>query len=355
MHSGTTLLLRILANHPEVFAAAGETKFFERLRSIRAQFPDLADAAKREQFLDWVSKVLTLGYNPVHKGDPSADMRILDESQLREATRATQGIEDHRHAFRIVFEQLALLAGKSRCLEKTPTHVFHVDEILECMPDARLVHIVRDARDILASKKTRRSTVWTSNRYTAEERPKKSLEKAFHPVWDALSWKAAVRAGQKAAEQYPTQVHMLRYEDLVVDPDAEIRQCCEFLGISFDTSLMDVATLNPAEHDANEAGISAASVGRWKRVLSPAEVVACQRVAGSELARLGYELQPHHRVAHLASNWCFITCVTEFGSRLFRKWRLGGSRYLINVLANYWSRLRKLTTPGPRRDACRES
>ena len=88
---------------------------------------------------------------------------------------------------------------------------------------------------------------------------------------------------------------MLRYEDLVSNPDAELRQLCHFLRISDDPSLR-----RPVRGGKPWAGnsmfedqfstISAAPVGRWKEALQPEEVAALELVAGPVMRRIGYTL-----------------------------------------------------------------
>jgi hypothetical protein len=243
----------------------------------------------------------------------------------------------------VVFDYCAESEGKLRWLEKTPTHIFHIDEIVRSVPDARFVEIVRDPRDVLASKKTRRMTVWTSGRYTAAQRPFKHLEKAYDPLWDALAWKAAIRAGQEAALHYASQVFRVRYEDLVQDPERHVHSICEFLGLPFEPGMLDISYRNAADwQDSKNAGITAASVGRWQNVLGPAEVAVCQLATRSEMKALEYDPMEIPRQKSLKVPLYLARSSGEFGLRLYRKWRLAGSRYLVNVVINYWKRLLKL-------------
>src|SRR5690606_25266583 len=115
---------------------------------------------------------------------------------------------------------------------KTPNHIHYLDAILRTCPSAKIMEIVRDPRDVLASKKTRRETVWTTDRYRPEERERKHLEKAYDPLWDAISWRSAIQAGNRTYRTHPEQIQRIRYEDLVAQPKQVVRQICEFLEIT---------------------------------------------------------------------------------------------------------------------------
>ncbi|GAH22672.1 unnamed protein product, partial [marine sediment metagenome] len=107
-------------------------------------------------------------------------VNILSESEI-EIIIAQAGCErSHERIIPLVFESLMYKGGKTRWLEKTPTHVFYIDDILLSVPDAKFVEIVRDPRAVLASKKRRRETVWPE-RYVPKQQKFKNLEKSYDP------------------------------------------------------------------------------------------------------------------------------------------------------------------------------
>ena len=104
----------------------------------------------------------------------------------------------------------------------------------------------------------------------------------------------------------------VRYERLVTEPEAVLRELCGFLGLDFDESMLRAheraheRLAEPASARLGEDGrvqlagggsVVARSVeppdpsriGRWREALSDAEVERFERVAGDRLAALGYE------------------------------------------------------------------
>lgn len=341
MHSGTTLMYRILGRNRSVFSGEGESKFFELLPALRAQFPDLSEPARLRALVEYTVADIAVGFSlPRLRGQVPAE-QVLTASEVDSITRDLPRAASHGDVFRVVMEHLARRAGRSRWLEKTPTHVFHVDEIVAAVPDARFIEITRDPRDVLASKKTRRTDVWTSERYRDEQRAYKHLEKAYDPFWDALSWKAAIQAGERARAMYPGRVHHIAYEDLVGQPEATVRGFCEFLSLDFDPAMLEVTLGTSADWGARpeSRGIYTQSVGRWQKTLSEPELALVQVVLARELAALGYERLSLSARAHAAALEQLLASQGHLFVRLYRRWKMGGPAFVKNVAQAYARRL----------------
>src|SRR6185437_10696806 len=121
-------------------------------------------------------------------------------------------------------------------------------------PEARLVVLVRDGRDVALSL----------------------LDVPFGPgnVWGAARmWRSAVEAGERAAEAWPESVLTVRYEDLVDAPEQIVREVCTFAGISYSPAMLAIEEASAGNVAAGQEGwfrrlsegISRDSVGRWRR------------------------------------------------------------------------------------------
>lgn len=343
MHSGTTLLLQILAAQTKVFSGAGETKFFDFLPMFRRLFPNLTAQDARREYVKFVLDVIRHSYR---LGKPDANVGTAEgiaPEHLERLVAETARLEDHADYFNFISDDLTRCAGKNRWLEKTPTHILQIDQIVKSVPGALFVEIVRDVRDVLASKKTRRQIVWTTDRYTEEEKPFKNHEKSYDPLWDALSWKSTVRAGQLAREKYPDRIITIRYEDLVREPENYIRRVCDFLELEFESAMINAPSRNSAEHgESKKSGISGDAVGRWQRTLSPAETAFAQSIVKAEMKLHDYQPMDYSLTQRATMPLLATRSMFEFSQRLYHRWRLGGSMYSLNVLLNYWKRFRKL-------------
>jgi hypothetical protein len=338
MHSGTTMVMNALRASPQIYSSKGETKFFEVLPMLREAYPDLSSPNCASSFLRFVAAMITNGFVVHDQGGSRAQIgRDLsdDPHGVDYLVERLRDSREHAAAFPLVFDHLAGLEGKTLWLEKTPTHIFHLDTIARVIPSAQFVEVVREPRDVLASKKTRVRTV-ESDRYREDVKPLKRLEKSYDPVWDTLSWRSAVRTGRDAVERCPARVLRVRYEDLVTEPEARLTEVFSWLGLPLEDRNLQVAQVNPADITAaGRSGISSGSIGRWKKVLTPAEAALSISIAGREAELAGYERHPPSMRTVLAMVPLLAKAGVEFCLRLYKRWRLGGWRFLRNVLASY--------------------
>jgi hypothetical protein len=88
-------------------------------------------------------------------------------------------------------------------------------------------------------------------------------------------------------------VRVVRYEDVVADPEGALRGIADWIGVGFDPAMLEVALVNSSGSAfAAKAGVSADPLERWRAKLSDGEVHVIQRVAAGPMARLGYAPQP---------------------------------------------------------------
>lgn len=346
MHSGTTLLLNILGRHSSVFASRGETKFFMRLPMIRRRFNRLDDDAVLRAYVRFVMGIISGNFD-ISKGiEAVIEGCPYGPAAVEEVFDRVKSDREHCAVFAQAFGYLAEKNSRTCWLEKTPTHIFHIDQIARSLPDARFIEVVRDPRDILASKKTRKEAVWTGDRYRPEQRRRKHLEKAYDSLWDSLSWKSAVRAGAQARRKWRNHLITVRYEELVREPERQVRELCAALGLDFEPGMLKVPSGNRADwrQKSSRAAreISADSVGRWGEVLTPSEVALCQWLLRGELMRLGYRPTAVSFGARTGAALLMARSPLEFLDRLMRRWQLGGFQYMVNTCANYWRRFLKL-------------
>jgi len=175
------------------------------------------------------------------------------------------------------FRAYARARDKSRWGDKTPRYVEHIALLARLFPSARFVHQIRDGRDVALS-------------YADVPFGPKSVARAAH------LWARRVRSGIEAGRALgPERYAELRYEDLVVDPEAHARRLCGFLGVPFDDGMMDHARRarsdileRAARYNPHLTERPAAQLRSWEREMSPSQVAVFEAVAGELLSQLGY-------------------------------------------------------------------
>ncbi len=182
--SGTTLLRAMLGEHSAI-ASGLETYWFNWNWTER-------DSAKMQ------GKIVQLaGFYDL----PSDEVVALAQS-----APSTEAFLD------ALMKELASKLGKRRWAEKTPGNIAHVDRIWSFWPNAQVIHITRDPRDVFASLREARK--WDSVEEFAER------------------WCNTIGAGTELINRInpdETAYLVIRYEDLIDAPEATMRRVVSFL------------------------------------------------------------------------------------------------------------------------------
>lgn len=104
---------------------------------------------------------------------------------------------------------------------KAPVLIASIERILKVFPEAKIVHVVRDGRDVsLSYRKVR------------ENEKSKFGPKGIFAA--ALYWIDGLR---RVEELYNSPIYELQYENLLSRPAVEVEKLCTFLGIGYDCSM----------------------------------------------------------------------------------------------------------------------
>ena len=161
---------------------------------------------------------------------------------------------------------------------------FVVDAIPLAYPEARVVHIVRDGRDVASSlldKPWLRAEQAQADdagvpygaypRFWVEPERRHEFEAASDARRAAWVWRSYLRAARSAESAVE-----VRYEDLSSDPASVARELAGHLGVPIEPL---VRALGRAH---------ATSVGRYRSDLSAEQLADVEAEAGSLLRELGY-------------------------------------------------------------------
>ena len=284
--SGTTLLGRILGmNHDVHFFQ--ELHFFEEIWSP----PKDVVAVSADEARSMLVKLLhtqDLGYLK-SKATPGAERWIGVADQilagLGEGPYLPHKVHSAflRHASRSV--------GCRASVEHTPAYALYSREILALYPDAKIIHIIRDPRDVLTSQRLkwhRRKLDPQSSGFTRKETLRAWAN--YHPWVTANLWKGAVQAVHAVAPEND-RVLTVRFEDLSSTPEQEVERICDFLGLEFSPDMLMVPSSNSSKRktDPNARGINRdVAKSTWITHLPEGHVHICEQVTGPLMECYGY-------------------------------------------------------------------
>ena len=281
--SGTTLLSFVLRRHAEVFGLR-ELQYFGQAWDPR----DTGRRFTRDEALDAAARiyanqdhgVLQNHVDPAHR---AAAGKLV--ASLGEAAR------DPAALFGAAVEDLASAAGKAIPCEQTPRYIFYARPLLDLYPRAHIVHLVRDPRAVMASQKNR----WRRRKLAADGMAVPRYESVrvwvnYHPYTVGRLWVQATRAALELAEH--PRVTLVRYEDLVQNPEPTVRTLCGLLGLSYDPAMLDVAQVNSSHQSSAggaRKGMHTDSIDRWRLALTGAETAVTEQICGPLMRRFGYQ------------------------------------------------------------------
>ena len=246
--SGTTLLGVMLDRH-SALACGPELYAFDK-NQIYRPWP-----AVQRNFAKWLQRGLVSdGQIDTPDFFHSRRAYFCDADRLEGWMR---GAESLRGFFDAFFLNYLRQRGKLRWVEKTGSNGYCLGNILNLYTRARIIHLVRDGRDVVCSLLRR------------DPRPYHAVSHWLYNVSAALAWRA-----------HPAYLEV-RYERLVSEPAATLRTICQHLDVPFEPRMLQPTTddywrrcapesIHASWHNSPLDGdVSTRSVGRWRRELTP--------------------------------------------------------------------------------------
>jgi protein-tyrosine sulfotransferase len=257
--SGTTLLRRLLDAHPRI-CCPGET-FLLRASAKFIQGERIASGIE----YGVLGGLRALGF--------------AEEDILAALRQLTFGLLD----------QLAHQDGKPRWANKTAVDCFYLKEVERIYGDhAYFVVVIRHGLDVVCSLQefTQELQAYISELHTYVARYPRPLEAFAHAWADVTSDLLAF------AERRPNAI-LVRYEDLVNEPEQTLRRLFAFVEEPWHASVVEAAFRKSEVKGLGDwkgygaAGINAASIGRW-RSLPRSTIAELAPIVGPVLERCGY-------------------------------------------------------------------
>ena len=264
--TGTTILMNALNKHKKM-RICRQTHFMGHLarpgfRQKMKEFGDLSNDANVQNLVEFVYDKPFAGGNYWRWLSKSVEPEIF-----------LQWILDSDRSARSFLSILMQARAKDETIlgEKTPDHIKYVPTLLEWFPDALIIHTCRDPRAVFVSEfyhcwnpPVRRSFPYKQLRPI---RPLFSLFILFHM---SLEWFLAANYHLKYKELYPDNYHLLRFEDLISDPENQIKRLCNLLGVEFQNEMLEQKVVHTGfTTEKNKVGFDKQTIDRWKDHISP--------------------------------------------------------------------------------------
>ena len=145
-------------------------------------------------------------------------------------------------------------------LEKNTWNILWYDSILELLPNAKMVHIFRDPRDVVAS--------YTKQKWMPSD-----------PIQSAVIYRDMINRWWSVRKNLSTDCYFeISLENLVSDPKKVLLRICDFWNIPWSERLLDVK-------------LNQSHTGRWKRDLTIKQQREVEKLLFEEMVKLGYPVK----------------------------------------------------------------
>lgn len=335
--SGTTWLMRLLDAHPEI-ACKGEGYFFDRNFKYD-EFKELHPRLKPSSLYNALagSEYLKLW---IERSVWTAGIRLSPDEHVDNLTRLAveyfmnlklSVLRGRSPGKRIVGDKTPFISGNvlyemnvpradgpdSETDEPPYKGAGTLEEISRICPDAKVIHVVRDGRDVAVSLmhfmwSRSKDEGWFYELEPEEIRKRRAFREdpaslshegiftrkrlvAFARSWSSEVAEAVERGPELLGERY----YEVRYEDLLAEPEVEVERLLRFLDADTSpetvqdcieaTGFEKTSSRRQGQEDSSSVSHRKGISGDWKNVFTEEDKRNFRKHAGDLLVRLGYE------------------------------------------------------------------
>ena len=278
--SGTTLLVALLDNHPQLLVLPEETAYFPTVltkyapRGRRAQFDYLTKQSLANVLFGGPCKWGKRNYSTFPR---EQFLKAFEHAAFDPANAQEDLLVLMVKAYAATLERPSY--SVAHWVEKTPANRNHIPEILRRFPHAKILVTMRDPRAILAAQ-------------IALEKTRKTGR--FSTYYVIAHWRVAARLARRVRDgEVPGLV--VPYERLVCEPARMMEEVCAYLEIDFDPDIVLTPTKVGQFWRGNSAArinfsqISSEPATRWEGELSEDEIGWVEWHCRDLMPEFGYE------------------------------------------------------------------
>ena len=287
--SGTTMMGRILGKHPEIYTF-GELHFFGQL---------WAPASKENHDREIAPISLNRDREIAPTGmlcEQNRDREIAPTGMLCEQKAVElaakllciqrEGYRTHGNFSSFLSEARGFLSelpeypetpyqlfsaflryetcrnSKTIPCDQTPRNVFYIEDILRFYPQAKVINMIRDPRDVLLSQKRK----WKRRFLGGSDMPMKETFRDwinYHPITISRIWHTAITAADKFVDN--ERVISIYFEKLLTYPEETVSHITDFVGIEYSASLLKVPQVGSSvdTDKPEQLGINSDRANNW--------------------------------------------------------------------------------------------
>ncbi|MBV6645364.1 MAG: sulfotransferase [Cyclobacteriaceae bacterium] len=206
--------------------------------------------------------------------DFEGDQLLQEVLELPKKNRTFQNLID------IIFRHHSQYGKRKLWGDSTPLNLVYFPEIRYVFPKSKYIFLLRDGRDVVASFK-------------------KGGEEAFDELaqihYGISRWNMSAKTFRKYERSSNTI--LVRYEDVVSNPQKELRRISAFLDVTYEEKMLhyyenqpSVSLYRQGHYQGLAEPVHTRSIGHWRSILTDQEIEACHHSMRANLSYFGYKL-----------------------------------------------------------------
>lgn len=266
--SGTNLLRAILDSHSDI-ASPPPAGFVDALAHLESRYFPQENSSRLDQLIEDVITMTKIHHNPW-------DVE-LDPVKIK---LALTGRSSFWEVFRVVNELYAVSKGRAVWVSKEPGLFKFIEALSQHLTNAKFIYLVRDGRDVAASML-------------------RGHLHEFHIYFAAHTWVAAQRMclAALANPMIGSKVHVVKYEELIQNPEIEVSKMMQFIGLPFqqqqlkfheNKSVVNHSTKSRFWKNLSQP-IDNKNMGHYEAQFSRRDISVFETIARVEMDKLGYQ------------------------------------------------------------------
>lgn len=195
--------------------------------------------------------------------------------------------------------------------DKDPRYIDYLEVIERIYPNAKIIHIHRDVRDVVLSKT---KADWSAHR----------------PIWmNAIISQVQMKQGrQDAKARFGVNYYELAYENLVSNPTATLTKLLAFLELEFEESMLDLTKSAQELVDQSEMQwkdntfkpVLQGNTEKWRSQLTPFQIRTIEIICKEWFSDLDYAYA-NTKISFLKTTFLKLFFGVEIVQTLLYKWQ----------------------------------
>jgi hypothetical protein len=262
-------LLRLMLNQLEEVSAPHPPHILERFYPLLPAYNDLTNSENFKQLVDDVCELIE--FNPV----PWSGLHLDTDAIIARCKYPLL-----TEVFRVIYEMRAESENARIWICKSLVNIRFADQLEENGVIPLYIHLYRDGRDVALSFK-------------------KAIVGEKHMYHIAKQWKEEQEASLILAEKLGSnRVIKVCYENLIHDPESELRKICSFIGAEYNSIALDYyhsaeshkTAISGVMWENVEKPVISNNYNKFRKELSEEDILLFEQVAGDMLKKLGYAI-----------------------------------------------------------------